>query len=452
MHTTNAFGANLDVLHIIKHSTQQLQLVYSLPPQPLGGFAVSTEGDIIALMPAHRRTISIIRLAHGIELYKIDPPQHSLSPIVGFTFIPGNGNIVMTAHAANHTVYWDINRLSTPSSNRLSSPLNPHSKGTDHSISSAGNRILFKPSEDPSAPPVLLHIDPKNHLFQIPIKRPLFNRCRSTHCPLLISEDGASALIGQHLYTFTPKSDIRFLSIPKNSRIVRAAIWGSSTTAFASLQPNLTSVVRIHNWNKSRGSQDWCPGADVLNIWGLAFDEEAEVLAVGTQLKSTGLDRFTGFLLTRGKGGKVEIKARMEDWESLAPISLSFRGDKLIVLARGESTSPTSSPYSVLTFPLTSEKGGVLTPHVQNIAVDASTPPHLTNGELFYLGSDRNDGWLIRHQFETEDDEKRVAFIPLSWRRLGTLRIVVGVQDGEACIVCFHRIFGSAVVKSRVLC
>jgi len=452
LHTTNAFGANLDVLHVANHSTQQLHLVYPLPPQHIGGFSVSSEGDTIALMPQHRRTISIIRLGHGIELYRIDARQHSLSPIVGFTFTPGNANIIMTAHAANHTVYWDIKRLGTMTN---VAPLtnNPYASGEVQSISSQGNRILLKSPGEPGIGPLLLQVDSNNTVEQIPIKRPLFNRCRQSSSPILLSQEGASALVGQYLYTFSPKSDIRSFTIPKNSRIVRSAIFGSSTVAFAVIEPDSTSHVRIYNWARMRGSQDWIPGAQVLNIWGLAFDAEGESLAVGAQMKSNQLDRFTVFLLSRGKSGKVRMMEKMVDWESLAPISLAFRKDgKLVVLARGEEISQTSASYSVLTFKLSAlEKSeGHALPLVQSITVDPVISPVLaSNGELFYLGAGRTEGWIIRHDFDGKvEEERKTGYMPLSWRRLGQIRIVSGGEGDIGNIVCFSKVFGSAVIKT----
>ena len=451
LHTTNAFGANLDVLHVANHSTQQLHLVYPLPPQHIGGFSVSSEGDTIALMPQHRRTISIIRLGHGIELYRIDARQHSLSPIVGFTFTPGNANIIMTAHAANHTVYWDIKRLGTMTN---VAPLtnNPYASGEVQSISSQGNRILLKSPGEPGIGPLLLQVDSNNTVEQIPIKRPLFNRCRQSSSPILLSQEGASALVGQYLYTFSPKSDVRSFTIPKNSRIVRSTIFGSSTVAFAVIESDSTSRVRIYNWARMRGSQDWIPGAQVLNIWGLAFDAEGESLAVGAQMKSNQLDRFTVFLLSRGKSGKVRMMEKMVDWESLAPISLAFRKDgRLIVLTRGEEISQTSASYSVLTFKISALENpeGHALPLVQSIPVDpVITPVLASNGELFYFGAGRTEGWIIQHDIHgTAEDERKIGYVPLSWRRLGQIRIVSGGEGNSANIVCFNKVFGSAVIK-----
>lgn len=451
LHTTNAFGAGFDLLHIANYSAQrspQLHLIYPTPPHNIAGYSVNSEGDLIAICAQYFGIISIVRLSHGLELYRINPQQFDLSPFVGLSFAPGVGTTLMTVHSGKYAIYWDIKHLGEkPTLTSLANLSVSWNKG-QHCITPTGDTLLLNGVPGKSIRPTLVRLDSKSEVEFTPIKRPFFDRCQDIPSPITIANDGNSAVIGSYLYSFSPNLTKK-LSIPKKSKIVRTAMKSSSTVAFAVLLPNEKSQVRIHNWSsKSNGYHDWTPPDAVLNIWGLAFDKE-RFIGAGVQLRSDGLDTFAVILVTRLKGGNLFEFMRTEEWEIAKPIKMAFGSDgSLIVLTTGTDTLRQPSSYSIFVYNIPSDAARGLQPAPSIWQFNASTeiPPTMTSaGHIFYLGVEEDEGWIIRANHSGE--HKKIAWCPLSWRSIGNLSLICASKGDTGTVICLNKVLGVAVIK-----
>src|SRR5271170_3563178 len=160
LRTTNAFGGNFDLLHVVNVSdvvTPRVHVIYSTPHQAVAGFSVNADGDLIALCPLRRQTVSIVRLHLGVEIYRIDLRKLGLSPFVGMTFVPG-GSTLMTVQKGGQAVFWDINLLVENSPDRLLENSGVTWHGESAYLSATGNAIaLTTPTK--STLPLVLRID-----------------------------------------------------------------------------------------------------------------------------------------------------------------------------------------------------------------------------------------------------------------------------------------------------
>ena len=458
LHTTNAFAAGIDLLHVANFSTKEnprFHIVYPSPAQPISGFSVNSEGDLIALCPQNLEIISIVRVSHGLELYRIDPTRLQIEPVVGLSFAPGSVSMLMTAHSGKYAVYWDIGRLSENPGQLTTVNAKVLWNAQQHCITSDGNTILLNAVTGKYIRPLIFQLDENTDVKITAIKPPFLSRCQDQSSPMAIASDGQSAVIGQYLYFLSPKIKTRKLSIPKGGKIVRAAMTSKATVAFGVLLRNAKSQVRVHNWSlKQYRFQDWVPSTDtILNIWGLAFDED-RFLAVGVQLRSNGLDKFAVCLINRLKGGNLVEACRTKEWEIAKPIKMAFGSDeRLVVLVNGSNSQEKSSPYSVFVFniPSNSPEGFQATPVIRQLVASTQIIPSMTSeGHIFYLGMEKDEGWIMRLNDEEShynEEDRRIAWCPLSWRSVGSLSFLCASKGDMGTIICLNKIFGIVVVK-----
>ena len=426
-----------------------------MPSQPISGLSVDSEGDIIALCSQNLATISILRLSHGTELYRIDPQLFQLTSLVGLSFAPGSGSTLMTAHSGHYALYWDIERLAEGPSIATSLNINVSRKPEQCCITTDGDMILLNGATEKHLRPLILHLDKYSKVQVTPIKPPLFDRHQDKSSPMAISEDGHSAVIGQYLYQFSPKIKIKRLQIPKSSKIVRTAIKLDSTVAFAIISQNIEVQLRVYNWSlKKSGFHDWIPPSGVvLNIWGLAFAEE-RFLAVGVQLRSVGLDKFAVYLLVKLKGGSLRQVAQTPEWEAVKPMKMAFRKDgNLVVLANDPHSIHKPPCYSLFVFdiPPNALPGFRITSVTWKFEASQIPPSMTSDGEVFYLGLEKNEGWIMRLDSEAiqrRDLGKRITWCPSSWRSVGSLSILCTSMGDMAIIICLNKVLGIVAIKT----
>jgi hypothetical protein len=268
---------------------------------------------------------------------------------------------------------------------------------------------------------------------------------------MAIANDGNSAVIGQNLYTLAPKIRTKSFAIPKNSKITHTAMNSGSAVAFALVQQNARLQVRVHNWaTKESPFYDWSPANTVLNIWGLAFEEEKH-LGVGIQLYSEGLDRYAVILIQTNGGNLIE-SLRTDEWEIAKPTKMAFRSDgNLVVLAIGPGATSTTSSYSIFVYSIPSGTSQVLqaVSFIRQFNSLPSIPPSLTSeGQIFYAGVEKDEGWIMRADLNADDDE-RIVWCPLSWRSIGNLSLLCSSNGNTRTIVCLNKILGIVAIKVR---
>ena len=454
----NAFAAGIDLLHVANFSTKEIprfHIIYPSPAQPISGFSVNSEGDLIALCPQNLEVISILRLSHGLELYRIDPRQLQIEPVVGLSFAPGSGSMLMTAHSGKYAVYWEIGRLAENPGQLTTVNAKVLWNAQQHCITSDGNTILLNGATEKYIRPLIIRLREDTSVKITPIKQPFLRRCQDQSSPMVFASNGQTAVIGQYLYFFSPKIKTRKLSIPKGGKIVHAAMMSNETVAFGLLLRNSKSQVRVHNWSlKAYGFHDWIPSPDtILNIWALSFYKD-RFLAVGVQLRSNGLDKFAVCLINRLKGGNLVEGCKTKEWEIAKPIKMAFGSDgRLVVLANGSNSREKSSPYSVFVFNIPSNppEGFQATPVIRQLAADTQIAPSMTSeGHIFYLGMEKDEGWIMMlndDESQNNEGDRRIAWCPLSWRSVGSLSFLCASQGDMATIICLNKVFGIIVVK-----
>jgi hypothetical protein len=458
LHTTNAFGANFDLLHIANYSpgeVSRLRVIYPIPDKSLGDFSVNSEGDLIALSPPQNDFISIMRLTHGLEIYRIDPRQFQMTPFNAMSFVPGGEGPLMTSHSGNYSVFWDVNRLSD-TDNSLNSAVSWD--GKHHCIAPNGETILLHRITDRGLSPLVLHFDHNSNVITTPIKPQLFDRAHDASSPMAISNDGKSIVIGRYAYSVDTKIKTKKLSIPVKSKVLQCAISPHSTIAIGVLVPNGECRVRTHT--KRHGGHDWTPSNPVKNIWGLAFCDEKKFLAVGVQVRSNGIDKFTIHIVNTGdEMGPLTKTRTVSEWDSLKPLKLAVgNGGKLIVLARASNDAQKlSSMYSVIIFNITTVSGGVEEPTILQFVCSPLTAPAMSSeGQIFYLGAERDEGWIMRADVETKTVDRRgmaderVAWCPVSWRSIGGFCLLCGSNGDTATVICLNEVLGVAALRVRL--
>jgi hypothetical protein len=445
LRTTNAFGGNFDLLHVVNVSNVEnprVHVIYSTPHQAVAGFSVNADGDLIALCPLRRQCVSIVRLCLGVEIYRIDPRKLGLSPFVGMTFVPG-GSTLMTVHKGGQALFWDINRLVEPSTDRLLENSGVAWNGESAYLSATGKTMaLTTPTK--STLPLVLRIDQQGYVQTPRMQLPFFDR-QGDSIPIALADYGTSILIGRYVCFLNEKPGRRKLSIPTKAKILQCTQTYNTKIAVALLQSK-QNIVRVFDPSSSGDrTGDWIvPSNGFTNIWGLAFDGKEDVLSVGLQL---GGDTFAVYFLTRCLSllGSVSVP------EGYNPLRMgSGKNGKLIVLARnGDDLG-----YSAINLNIPSNTKESVSSTILQIKSCSTVSPAITSqGEVFYLGVDKYDGWIMRVDEDsrrmggTQGDE-RIAWCPLSWRSIGSLSLLCASKGETATIVCMNKILGITVLKT----
>jgi WD40 repeat protein len=418
--------------------------VYPSTPQPIRAFSASSDGDLLALSPQNLTTVTILRISQRQAIYYLDTSQISLTPLIGLSFVPGGRNALMTAHSGGHATFWDLTRLSeNPESIRLLDP-QVSLRDDGHRINATGKVILLNRMTSKGCAPLLLRTEETN--FSAIATTIRFSR--SNRCPqaIAVADDGHFLTIGKYLYSLGLKNKRKKISLPDKSHVVTSTISPNSKLALAVLLPTLQSQVRVLNWSTRMG--DWTAPSEVLNIWGLAFSKDEERLAVGVQLRSDGLDKFAICVLAKVNKGLQEITRTLE-WESMKPIRMSFtRNGKLVVLVADRDREILS--WSTLTFKLPPNSEEVEVPLIIDFTPNQKVVPDMTSeGDVFYLGTGTEDGWVMRLGVEKEEAEKAV-WCPSSWWSIGSLSILTARKGKTSTIIFVNTIMGIAAVKLQL--
>ena len=360
----------------------------------------------------------------------------------------------MTAHSGKYAVYWDIGRLAENPGQVITVNTKALWNAQQHCISSDGSTILLNGVTEKYIRPLIFRLHENTGAEFTPVKLPFLSRCQDQSSPMAVASDGQSAVIGWLLYFFSPKFETRTLSIPKGSKIVRVTMMSKATVAFGLLLRNAKLQVRVHNWSlKKYGFHDWIPSPDTIsNIWALSFDRD-RFLAIGVQLRSNGPDKFAVCLINRLKGGNLVEACRTNEWEIATPINMAFgSGGRLVVLANGSNSQEKSSPYSVFVFniPSNSAERFQATPVIRQLVASTQIIPSMTSeGQIFYLGGEKDEGWIMKLNEKSQNNEgdRRVAWCPLSWRSVGSLSFLCASKSDIGTIVCLNKVFGIVVLK-----
>jgi hypothetical protein len=446
LRTTNAFGANFDLLHVINISEVEIprvHLLFSKPHQAIAGFSVNTDGDLVALCLLRRQTISILRLRLGVEIYRIDLRKLGLSPFVGMTFVPG-GSTLMTVQKGGQAVFWDINLLVENSPDRLLENSGVTWHGESAYLSATGNAIaLTTPTK--STLPLVLRIDHHRYVHNLRIQLPFFDR-QTESFPIALADYGTSILIGRYVCFLNEKPGRQKLSVPTKDKILQCSQTYNTKIALALLHGK-QHIVRVFDPSSCGDrTSDWIiPSNGVTNIWGLAFDGKDNVLSIGIQLDSGA---FVVYFLTR----RLSLLGTAFFPEGNKPVKMAFdKNRKLIVLVR----SADDVRYSVISLDIPSNPKESVTPIMLRINSCSTAPPAITSqGEVFYLGVNEYDGWIMRVDEDSrrrggdDADDERVAWCPLSWRSIGGLSLLCASKGETATIVCMNKVLGITVLKT----
>ena len=449
LRTTNAFGGNFDLLHVVNLSDldrPRVHLIYTTPPQPIAGFSINSDGDLIAICPLGGQIISIVRLYLGVEIYRIDPQKLDMSPFVGMTFVPG-GSTLMTAHKTGYAVFWDVNRLVQTNTERVLD--NSHvAWNTELTyISATGNTVALASAIKCSLP-LILHIDPHGNLQTLRIQLPFFDRqCESF--PQGLADYGTSILVGRYVCFLGDKFNRRKLSIPTKAKIGQCTQTYDKKIALALLQGKQWTVRVFDPASSSYRTRDWAvPSSGITNIWGLAFDGHDEVLGVGVQ---QGANLYSVHFLTK----RLSLLGTVFLPDGNVPVKMAFRkNSEFIVLACGWDKIRTAVRYSAIWMAVPSDTKNTVVASTLPISSWMTVPPTLTSqGEVYYLGMEKYDGWIMRVDKDTRDgrsdsDDDRIAWCPMSWQNIGTLSLL-GASKGEfATVVCMNKVLGITVIKA----
>jgi hypothetical protein len=447
LHTTNAFGVNLDLIHIANYSAKEnptLHLVHPSNPHPIRAFSASSDGDLLALAPQDLITVTILRVSQRQAIYHLDTTQTSLTPLIGLSFVPGERNKLMTAHAGGYGTFWDIPRLSeNPEAIRLLDPTISLCEN-GHKINATGKVILLNRTTSKGSTPLLLRTEEtKFAAIATTIKFSSSTRCAQA---MSVADDGHFLTIGRYLYSLGMKNKRKKISIPDKSHVVASTISPNSKLALAILLPKLQSQVRVLNWSTRTG--DWNASPEVLNIWGLSFSKDEERLAVGVQLRSDGFDKFAVCVLAKVDKGLQEITRTLE-WESMKPHRMSFTANnKLVVLVTDRDREMLS--WSKLTFQVPSGSSAFDVPTVVDFAPHERVFPDMNSeGEVIYLGTGAEEGWVVKLMADNDEREK-IVWCPSSWWTIGTLSILSGKKGKGATLIFVNTIMGIATVKLQL--
>ena len=458
LHTTNAFGGEFDLLHVANYSVQdhpKLHIIYPTPPQSIAGFSVNMEGNLIALCPPNLGIISVVRLSHGLEIYRIDSHRLQLTPLVGLSLVPGGEDILMTAHSEDYAVFWDLRRLSeNPNDiNAINTEADISWNPGQQVISSSGDTMLFNRVTKKGVTSSLLQLNKTSIIQNIPLKQPLLERYQKNDGPMALANDGQSAIVGRCFYTFGIKNKSKKLSIPSNGRVTLCTM-SMSAVALAVKLPNGRSQVRTLNWPSLGTSRDWTPSSDDDgDIWGLAFDAEEKYLGVGMQFRRDGSNKFVVHLVGKTKSSLSEF-ARTNEWDG-EPIKMAFgKGGEVIILARvvdKDIHHPLSYAKFVLTVPSDISRGSARSAFMLFKSSPSTIPTITPDGQVFYLGEGENEGWIMAADYVANmvagREDKRIAWCPLSWRNVGGLSLLSASDNGKIMIFCVNKASGVAMIK-----
>lgn len=447
LRTTNVFGGNFDLLHIVNVSDVEIprvHLIYSTPHQPVAGFSVNTDGDLIALCLLGRQSISILRLALGVEIYRIDLRKLAMSALVGMTFVPG-GSALMTAHSGGQAVFWDIKGLVEHRPENILSVPDAFSNGESAYISATGNTFALTSTK--CNLPLVLRLDRHGDVQSLRITLPFFDR-QTDSFPIALADYGSSILVGRYVCFLNDKPGRRKLSVPTKAKIMRSAATYNSKIALALLQGKQWSV-RVFDPSPSgdRTCKWTMPASGITNVWGMTFDGQDNVLSIGVQ---QGVDCFAVNFLGRRLAllGTVGIPAGQ------VPVKMAFsKTGSLIVLSR--SCAQDAQKYSRILINVPTNTKASVTPTILRIQSYRMISPAITSeGEIFYLGMEKYDGWIMRVNEEArrkggnDGDDERVVWCPLSWRSIGNLLLLCASKGETATIVCMNKELGTVTIKA----
>ena len=448
LRTTNVFGGNFDLFHIVNVSGVQIprvHLIYSTPHQPVAGFSVNTDGDVVAFCLLGRQSISVLRLTLGVEIYRIDLRKLAMSALVGMTFVPG-GSVLMTAHSGGQAVFWDIKGLVEHRPENILPVPDASSNGESAYISATGNTIALTSTKWNL--PLVLRLDRHGDVQTLRITLPFFDR-QSDSFPIALADYGSSILVGRYVCFLNDKPGRRKLSVPTKAKIMGSAATYNSKIALALLQSKQWSV-RVFDPSPSgdRSCSEWTmPASGVTNVWGMAFDGQDNILSIGVQ---QGVDCFAVHFLARRLAliGTVGIPAGQ------VPMKMAFsKTGSLRVLSR--SCAEDAQKYSRISINVPTNTKAPPTPTILHIQSYKMIPPAITSeGEVFYLGVEKYDGWIMRVNEEArikggnDADDERVAWCPLSWRSIGNLTLLCASKGETATIVCMNKELGTVTIKA----
>ena len=140
---------------------------------------------------------------------------------------------------------------------------------------------------------------------------------------------------------------------------------------------------------------------------------------------------------------------RTLEWESMKPARMSFTpNDKLVVLVADRAREILS--WSTLTFQLPSGTSAFGVPTVIDFTPHQRVFPDMTSeGDVFYLGTGTEEGWVMRLMVDKEEREKTV-WCPSSWWSIGNLSILSAKKGKGATLIFVNTIMGIAAVKMQL--
>ena len=449
LRTTNAFGANFDLLHIVNISEPKIprvHLIYTSPQQPIAGFSVSADGDLIALCPLARQSISILMLGLGVEIYRIDLRKFMMSPFTGMTFVPG-GSTLMTAHSGGQIVCWDTTRLLEHTAENQFYIPDTSRNGESTYVNAAGDTIALTSTK--STLPLVLRLDRRGNVQTPRITLPFFDR-QGDSFPVALAESGTSILIGRYRCSLTDKLERRKLTVPTKAKIMRSTPTYDGKIALALLHGKQWTV-RVFDSSSGDRLGEWSvPSTGITNIWGMAFNQQDNLRGVGVRM---GLDISAVHFLS----SRLALLGTCFLPEGHAPLNMAFtKSGSLTVLSRRVAeVSRNYIQYSAISIDVPLNPKAVVTPTVLQIRSSRTVPPAITSeGEIFYLGVGKYDGWIMRfneaeRQKTGKDmDDERVAWCPVSWRSIGNLSLFCASKGETATVICMNNELGIIAIKT----
>jgi len=440
LHTTNAFGTGLDLLHVANYAVKEdirLHIIYPTSRQAIAGYSCNPDGDLVALYPSTRTRISILSLSRRQEVYRIVPEELQMSAIVGLFFRPHDSDSLMTIHADGFAASWDLARF-PPSTGCPRPAIN--TSWNRAILDAHGSTLMTCQIHERGCTYSRLKVTEHNANFA--------KICGMPGIPVTttaLAPDGNSAIVGRTWYSWQSgcRATARKLAVPDKSSVTCATIGHDSTTASLALAlADGASLVSVYN-SRGRGIRSWSPGPGT-RIWAGSFSEDGEMLGVGRDRgRSDGSTRYSVSILRLDNDVLSEFTTTTE-WTSVKPMALAFGLGKMVVLGKncGDLESLSGSSFSVLVFsPLKTTS----LPRVVSFRCSLTTVPTMTSsGDVFYLATGNSEGWIRKVALSGEARSERIAWCPLSWRGVGDLTILA---SNEGTIVCLNKVAGISVVK-----
>lgn len=452
LHVKNAFNTGGDVLHVANFcgkENNQLHLIHPTSVQPIAGYSVSGDGQLIALCTPDLNAISILNISQQKEVHRISLNHLHMSTLNGLTFAPDPSNTLMTSHATNCATLWELKTLkqrhiSNGSIVERTADLNK----VGHLISSAGDVIILIRAKDKGK--TALRLDSSGEsTFDLP------QIATRSHPPIpsSITPDGTSALFGRTLYSWGSRLKVQKYPNLDGGEITHNAISSRGAIALLSTYPKVT----VYNWPSGLPKCMWqIPQCSA--VWDLTFDSGGGFLAVGLELGLELLHRdwdskYAVYVFARA-GNSMQVVGRSTEWTDIIPMKMAFKADgSLIVLGekKGNLELAPRSFYSVLHFDITVKNTADIAPTIVPFRSSMEIRPIITSdGDVLYVGTGETEGWIMRVNYGREKDARkneRIAWLPLPWRAVGATCLLGGSRGGQGTIVCVNKVFGLAVLK-----